>query len=232
MESGEPPAGNYPSVPRAQTPADTQGMSGVPGMSGVSSKDHGEKASERDEQIRWLFGERYTPMCRLAALLLDDPSSAEEVVQEAFARVFSSWWRIRKVEAAPAYLRTTVVNLCNTRLRRRRLQFDADRMLAAEIQVKSRISGAGSDYGGNPHTGDHSGADESEEVVAMIQVARAVGALPPRQKSVIVLRYWADLPESEIAAVMHCSAGTVKSQLAKARATLARLLEDNGSSPR
>jgi RNA polymerase sigma factor (sigma-70 family) len=55
-------------------------------------------------------------------------------------------------------------------------------------------------------------------------VLRAVRALPPRQRAVVALRYYADLSEDEIAATLGCAAGTVKSQLAKAKATLARRL--------
>ncbi|MHB8263048.1 MAG: SigE family RNA polymerase sigma factor [Acidimicrobiales bacterium] len=189
--------------------------------------------TRRAEQVRKLFEERYIPLCRLAAMLLDDASLAEEVVQEAFVRLYSSWWRIRKVEAAPAYLRTIVVNLCRSRLRRKRVQFDAERAMMAGMRTGSRVlADGGNDVGGLALSGsEYAGRDESEDVVDMVQVARAVSALPPRQKAITVLRYWADLPESEIAAVLGCSVGTVKSQLAKSRGKLARLLADPAGEP-
>ena len=183
----------------------------------------------REDQIRKLFEERYIPLCRLAAMLLDDASSAEEVVQEAFVRLYSSWWRIRKFEAAPAYLRTIVMNLCRSRLRHKRVQFNAERVMVADMHTDSRLAADGENSGAGRSVspgGEYAGRDESEGVADMMQVANAVSALPPRQKAVTVLRYWDDLPESEIATVLGCSVGTVKSQLSKARGTLAGLLEE------
>jgi RNA polymerase sigma factor (sigma-70 family) len=184
--------------------------------------------TRREEQVRELFEKRYIPLCKLATMLLDDASSAEDVVQEAFVRLYSSWWRIRRAEAAPAYLRTIVVNLCMSRLRRRRVQFDAERAMVAAMRTGSRVLADGrNDAGGPARSGnEYAGRDESEDVVDMVRVARAMSTLPPRQKAITVLRYWADLPESEIAAVLGCAVGTVKSQLAKARGTLARLLAE------
>ena len=201
-----------------------------PGGSDGAEVPEGSKpgGSGREERVRRLYEERYLPMCRLAAMLLDDPSAAEDVVQDAFARIYSSWWRIRKVEAAPAYLRTTVVNLCTSRLRRKKLQFDSERVITAEMRTDSRLVTDGGRDSGLPYSPNGlAGKNESEDAVEMMWVARAVSGLPPRQKAVTVLRYWADLPESEIAAALGCSVGTVKSQLAKARKTLAGLLDEH-----
>ena len=198
------------------------------GEIGEAGQDVLSKA-RREDQVRELFEERYIPLCRLAAMLLDDGSSAEEVVQEAFVRLYSSWWRIRKVEAGPAYLRTIVVNLCRSRLRHKRVQFNAERVMVASMHTDSRLAADGGNGSAGrfaPPGGEYAGKDESEGVVDMMQVASAVSALPPRQKAITILRYWDDLPESEIAALLGCSVGTVKSQLSKARGTLAGLLEE------
>ena len=148
-----------------------------------------------------LFERDYRQLCRLAYLLLGDAGRAEEVVMEAFARSFVGWRRIRQPDQAGAYVRRAVVNLARTRLRRGRVEGRANAAAASRTLDATRA-------GGDPV--DH--------------VWTAVRALPHRQRAAVVLRYWEDRPEAEIADTLGCSVGTVKSQLAKARATLARVL--------
>jgi RNA polymerase sigma-70 factor (sigma-E family) len=167
-------------------------------------------ASERDESITRLFDEHYRGLCRLAGLLLGDSAGAEEVVQEAFLRTFSGWWRVRYPERAQWYLRKSVVNLCRSRLRRRGTEERGNRVTWAE--ESTRIENA-------PER-----ADDSMLIVAHVR------RLPPRQRDAVVLRYYEDLPEAEIARILGCAVGTVKSQLAKARASLARAIGEDPSS--
>jgi len=103
------------------------------------------------------------------------------------------------VREPAAYVRRVVVNLASNRRRRAFLERDrsSDREAITEV--------------GEPV--DH--------------VLRAVRALPPRQRAAVVLRYWQDLSDTDIAAALGCSAGTVKSQLSKARASLARALQED-----
>ncbi len=161
--------------------------------------------SERDEIVARLFDEHYRGLCRLASLLLGDSAAAEEVVQEAFLRTFSGWWRVRHPERAQWYLRTSVVNLCRSRLRRRTTE---DR--------GNRVTWSGTD-------GDTS-ADETDQSAEAMTLVALVRQLPPRQRDAVVLRYYEDLPEVEIARILGCAVGTVKSQLSKARVALARAL--------
>jgi len=154
-----------------------------------------------------VFTEHYTGFCRLAALLLDDRAAAEEVVQEAFVRTFCSWWRLRQPERAQWYVRTAFVNLCRSRLRRRGREDTANR---ASWPLQERPSD-----------------DHADDAMAVLE---AVRALPRRQRETVVLRYYEDLPEREVAAALGCSVGTVKSQLARARATLAQRLAPGAGS--
>ena len=123
---------------------------------------------------------------------------AEDVVQEAFLKTFTGWGRLRDRGRADAYLRRSVVNLSRSRLRRRTVEGRGNAAVHRDDRVDCPPSG-------------HD-----------IDLLEAVRALPPRQRATVALFYYADLPESEVARTLGCSVGTVKSQLAKARAALAR----------
>lgn len=159
----------------------------------------------RDEQVAALFDEHYAGLCRLAGVLLGDPGAAEEAVQEAFLRTYAGWWRLRHPERAGGYLRTAVVNQCRSRGRRRVVEDRGNRRVWS---TDSRVP----EQWGDDRVGDS------------LAVLAAIRGLPPRQREAIVLRYYQDLSEAEVAAAMSCSVGTVKSQLAKARGNLADAL--------
>ncbi|HUD18386.1 MAG TPA: SigE family RNA polymerase sigma factor [Acidimicrobiales bacterium] len=163
----------------------------------------------RDELVSTLFDEHYPGLCRLASLLLGDPAEAEEVVQEAFLKTYARWWRLRHPERAQWYLRAAVVNGCRSKGRRRVSEDRGNRTLWATDGVVAAEA-----------VGERTG--EALAVVA------AVRALPDRQREAVVLRYYEDLSEADIAQALGCSVGTVKSQLSKARATLARHLSAQG----
>jgi len=158
-----------------------------------------------DETLTTLFDEHYRGLCRLATLLLDDPDLAEEAVQEAFVRTFAGWWRIRRQDRVEAYLRAAVVNQCRTRGRRRGREQLGNRRAWATVAE------------GSP-------SREIETAGEVLAVLGAVRELPMRQREAIVLHYYADLPEAQVARAMGCTVGTVKSQLSKARASLAARL--------
>ncbi len=153
------------------------------------------------------FERDYSSLQRIAYLMLGDRDLAEDVVQEVFLRTFSGWHRLREPESAGAYLRAGVVNMCRSRIRRRYVEQRANTAIARPEAT------------GNDQTGDAGAATWLASAVL-----EAVRALPPRQRAAIVLRYYADLSEAEMAAALHCAPGTVKSQLSKARATLANRL--------
>jgi RNA polymerase sigma-70 factor (sigma-E family) len=157
------------------------------------------------DQIAALFDEQWEPLCRLAYLLVGDSSTAEDVVQEAFLGTFVGWSRIRRHDHAERYLRRAVVNRSRSRLRRRPVERRANEV---------------SHFSTSSETGDW-----TELVSISATVAGALLGLAPRQRAAVVLRYYVDLPEAEIAATLGVSVGTVKSQLAKARRQLAKVLE-------
>jgi DNA-directed RNA polymerase specialized sigma24 family protein len=141
----------------------------------------------------------------LATVLLGDAGRAEEVVQDAFLRVYRSWWRIRDQDRAQAYLRATVVNLCRSQLRRRMVE---DRVNRATWTAEDRQAAAA------PLPGSFGIPDDSGAVLAL-----------HRQREVVVLYYFEDLSVTAIAGIVGCAGGTVKSQLAKARRHLQQAME-------
>ena len=145
-----------------------------------------------------LFRERYLGMVRLAGLLgADDP---EDIAQEAFARLM----RKGLPDADPVpYLRMIVCNL--TRNRHRHLRI-VRRRTPAVVDERST---------------EHAAIlrEEHAEVIA------ALATLPVRRREAIVLRYWLDLSEREIAQTMGISPGTVKSHVSRGLAALAQALE-------
>ncbi len=120
---------------------------------------------------------------------------------DAFASCLGGWDGV--TGSGSAYLRRAVVNRCHDHLRRRRTEWRVNALHAAR----------------NPATSTQPERDDA--------VLRAVRALPPRQRIVIVLTYFSDLSEADVSAELGISPGTVKSQLAKARRTLARTLEES-----
>lgn len=153
----------------------------------------------RDHRIR---------LVRLAVLLVDDPSTAEDVVQEAFAGLHRHWSGLRDEAAAVGYLRTAVVNGSRSVLRRRRTA----REYVPPHQVNAR----------------------SAESLAMLSaehqaVVDALATLPPRQREVLVLRYYGGLSEVEIAEATGISRGTVKSTASRALDAVSHVLRPGTS---
>ena len=162
----------------------------------------------RDEAVSELFDRHYAPMCRLAYAILGDAAMAEEMVMEALLKTFSGWGRLRDTERVDAYLRRAVVNLCRSKIRRK----------VIERRVNATIH----------HRDERKPPDwDPERHETSRLVWSAVLGLPERQRACVVLRYFEDLPEAQIAEVLDCSVGTVKSQLSKARAKLEGALGDD-----
>ena len=168
--------------------------------------------AERDHEVASLFRRYYTPMCRLAYVILGDNSLAEEVVMEALVKTYSGWRRIKDLDRSEAYLRQAVVNGCRSKIRRKVLEA----RVAPTLRQRAEQASA---------------ARPDADVDTQREVWRAVRALPERQRACVALYYYEDLPEGEIADLLGCSIGTVKSQLFKARAKLQVLLEP-GEEPR
>lgn len=139
-------------------------------------------------------------LVRTAYAVSGDLGVAEDSVQTAFAKAYRSWRRISRLHAPEAYLRRMVVNeVLNDRRRARRRH---------EITSPEP-----------PEPPDRA-TDDGHDPLAHDEMWRAVSALPPRQRAVLVLRYYEDLSEQQIADALGCRPGTVKSQAAAALATL------------
>lgn len=145
---------------------------------------------------------------RAACLLTGDPHTAEDLVQTALIRVWTRWERVTAQGDPDAYIRKALMNVFLTSLRRRRW-----REITADPYTM-RVS--------DQHVTDPAPGDGIEQRVDLRQL---LAGLPPRQRAVLVLRYYLDLSEAETARTLGCSAGTVKSQAAKASAHLRNRIE-------
>jgi RNA polymerase sigma-70 factor (sigma-E family) len=160
--------------------------------------------------VTGVFRTHHAELVRLAVLLLGDRPSAEDVVQDVFARLCGRDL-LPAGDGALAYVRAAVLNGCRSALRRRALA--------------RRIGGARELPGWDA-------AQQSAEHEAILaedrrQVLAALARLPRRRREVLVLRYWLGLSEAEIAQVLGISPGTVKSTAARGLAALARDLGES-----
>ena len=153
-----------------------------------------------------LYSVQYKALVRLAAMLVRDISTAEEVVQDAFIAMHDGWHRLKDTEKALAYLRQAVVNRSRSVLRHR-------------VVVEKNAPKPAPDMPSAEH-----GAMALLERSAVIAALRD---LPERQREAIVLRYYADLSEADIAAAMEISRGAVKSHTARGMASLKAALEQD-----
>ncbi len=156
---------------------------------------------EPEDEFAELFVALWPRLLRMATAIAGDRSAAEDAVQMAFARAYASWSRVRRADHVDAYLRRMVLNeIFGSRrsgwFRRERPYADVDP--------------------GRTAAGPEDGLADRDAVWAAVQ------ALPVRQRAVIVLRYYEDLSEEQIAATLGCSRGTVKSQASAALANLRR----------
>ncbi|WP_353946038.1 SigE family RNA polymerase sigma factor [Streptomyces sp. HUAS MG91] len=159
----------------------------------------------RPPTISELYHAHRLRMVRLAVLLVDDLSTAEDVVQDAFTALYRRHGeQITEVDNALGYLRTSVVNTARSVLRRRRTARAWTPPPAGEA----------------PSAEDSVVLDEAHR-----EVLAALARLTPRRREVLVLRYWADLSEAEIAATLGISKGAVKSNASRALDALERILE-------
>jgi RNA polymerase sigma-70 factor (sigma-E family) len=155
-----------------------------------------------------LFRRRHAELVRLALLLVGDQATAEDVVQDVFARLHA-----RRAEAPAGkdplpYVRAAVLNGCRSQLRRRAV---AQRFAGQNSRLFEQVI-------------QDSAEQEMIRSQERAQVLAALAALPIRRREVLVLRYYVGLSESEIAAVLGISPGTVKSTAARGLAALARRL--------
>ena len=145
----------------------------------------------------WLVA-REPALQRTAHLLTGDIHSAQDLVQNTLARLYLQWERVRDADNVDAYVRKVLLNEFRTAWRRPVRRIEKTVELVPDAPA--------------PEAAAYDGSREA--------VWRFVCSLPPRQRAVVVLRFYEQLTEPEIAALMGISVGTVKSQSSRALATL------------
>jgi RNA polymerase sigma-70 factor (sigma-E family) len=160
----------------------------------------GDGEQGRDKDFTAYASSRMPAMRSFAFLLCGDWSSADDLVQTAFLRLYRAWARAAKVEQLDAYTRRIIVRVF---LDERRRPWRRERVTAVL-----------------PET-----AAAELPLVDQLVIRAALAAVPPRQRAALVLRFYSDLPVEQIAEVLGCSPGTVKSQTARGLAALRRELE-------
>ncbi len=204
------PAPGHPGNGRHAPPAPPPAPGPRPALEGPAPEAPTPETAAPPEGPRTLedlYREHRMRFVRLAILLVDDPATAEDVVQEAFTGLHRHWSRLRDENAALGYLRTAVVNGSRSVLRRRRT--------AREYTP--------------PHTADARSAESLAMLSAEHQaVVSALGQLPRRQREVLVLRYYGGLSEAEIAEATGISRGTVKSTASRGLDAVSKIVEAGG----
>ena len=173
------------------------------GIATEAARKPGMREPFPHDELAVLYAAHRLGLVRLAVLLVDDLATAEDVVQDAFTS-FAGAGRLRDPGAALGYLRTSVVNGARSALRRRRtargytppLDSEPDRPDARAVLSE-----------------DHR------------EVTEALRQLAPRQREVLVLRYWSELSEAGIAEALGISRGTVKSTASRALDALEKIME-------
>jgi len=162
----------------------------------------GEDAAPRARQaVTALYQAHALGLIRLAVVMLGDRAAAEDVVQEAFCGLYRRWNQLSDTDKALSYVRSSVINGCRSALRKRRLPRGLRWEPAGESPESAVLI-----------------SEEHQEVLA------AMRRLPVRQREAVVLRFYLDLGEEEIAASMRVTRGTVKSTTSRALAALGRML--------
>jgi RNA polymerase sigma-70 factor (sigma-E family) len=157
-----------------------------------------------DGAVTAIYSTHYRSLVRLAAFLVRDVGTAEEVVQDSFVAMHGGWRRLRDSDKALSYLRQSVVNRSRSVLRHR-------------MVVDKNAPKPAPDMPSAEH-----GAIAALERSAVVSALRA---LPARQREALVLRYYGDLSEAQIASAMGISRGAVKSHTARAMTALRTVLE-------
>jgi RNA polymerase sigma-70 factor (sigma-E family) len=160
----------------------------------------------RDEEFGEYVAARLGSLRRTAYLLCQDWQQADDLVQTTVTKLYVHWGRARAVEHTDAYVRAILVR-----------QFFTERRAgwARLVSLRPSIPEA---------------VSPAADVDGALDVREALNAVPPRQRATLVLRFYCDLSVDQAAEVLGCTAGTVKSQTAKALETLRRALE-HGAAP-
>lgn len=157
-----------------------------------------EVAEPREGSLEDRYVRHAPEALRLAYLLTSDAALAEDITQEAFIRVAGRFRHLRTPDSFDAYLRRTVVNLCMSHHRRRRVE-------RAYLEREARHPTA---------------RVEPPDLGSRDEIRGALAALPMRQRAAVVLRYYEDLPEQRVAEVLGCSVPAARSLVFRAMESL------------
>jgi RNA polymerase sigma-70 factor (sigma-E family) len=173
-----------------------------PGQAGPGPAESGQ-AESGQAAVTALYQAHALGLVRLAHVMLGDRSSAEDIVQDAFCGLYRRWGALSDEAKALQYVRSCVLNGCRTQLRHRRRGQIVDHLPSAVSAETSALTG-----------------EEHREVMT------ALRGLPHRQREVLVLRFFLDLTEAQIAADMGIGQSTVRSTTHRALAALGRKLKE------
>jgi RNA polymerase sigma-70 factor (sigma-E family) len=155
-----------------------------------------------EHPLQQLYRDEYRSLVRLASLMIDDVGTCEEIVQDAFANVLARWSTVRDEAKAAAFIRSAVLNGARSHLRHR--------------VVAMR----------HPQAAPPDASSAEDATVDHDDLIRRLRSLPRRQMEALVLRFYLDLPESEMAAAMGVTVGSVKTHVHRGLAALALTSED------
>ena len=170
-----------------------------------SETSAGVSTSRPSSTMDELYARHITRAVRLAYLMTGEREASEDIAQDAFIRVFGRWRHLRRPELFEAYLRKAVINGARSHARRRSVE---KRFLAREAGLRP---------------------DATAEPSALLdgRLREVLLSLPPRQRAVVVLRYYEDLSEDQVATLLGCSRGNVKSLASRGMARLREVLPDD-----
>ena len=160
------------------------------------------RTQERDAEFRDFYSAHAGRLRRLALMMVGDQSRADDLAHDALLRCYVSWPRIRGDDPGP-YVTRALVNLCRNAHRRRAVELRKPQRPPADV------------------------VDRSSHVDEALRVAAALSVLSPIRRAVVLLRFYDDMAESEIAAVLDRPLNTIKSDLRRALERLRPLLEES-----
>ncbi|HEY2125549.1 MAG TPA: SigE family RNA polymerase sigma factor [Streptosporangiaceae bacterium] len=176
-----------------------------PGQAARTGGQPAAPSPAADVAVSALYQAHALGLIRLAYVMLGDTAAAEDVVQEAFTGLYRRWAQLSDPAKALPYVRSSVLNACRSQLRHL-----SRRPPGVEQALPPAVSAEAAALSGEDRRA----------------VMRALRRLPARQREVLVLRYYLDLPEQEIATAMGIGPSTVRSTTHRALAALGRMLEE------
>lgn len=182
----------------------------------LDTTETSQAGSSRQQEFGQFMTARWPGLVRLAYGLTGDRWLAEDVAQAALASAYAAWWRVRRADDPDAYVRRILINTSHRRFRRQRV---AEQAHEPHELASSPLP-------------DAAVADPAELIGERSALLAALRELPARQRAIVLLRYWDDLSDAQVAAILGCSPGTVRSQASRALARLrgSAMLADRGGS--